>query len=51
MIRKVAKTDVPVFITGESGVGKEVVAQAIWKSSRRADKPVYRSTVRRFHLI
>ncbi|MBD8965563.1 MAG: AAA family ATPase [Coprococcus catus] len=39
MIRKVAKTDVPVFITGESGVGKEVVAQAIWKSSRRADKP------------
>ena len=39
MIRKVAKTDVPVFITGESGVGKEVVAQAIWKNSRRADKP------------
>lgn len=39
MISKVAKTDVPVFITGESGVGKEVIAQAIWKNSSRADKP------------
>ena len=39
MIRKVARTDVPVFITGESGVGKEVIAQAVWKNSNRADKP------------
>ena len=40
MINKVAKTDVPVFITGESGVGKEVIAQAIWKNSSR-DFPYY----------
>ena len=28
-IRRVATTDVPVFIVGESGTGKELVAQAI----------------------
>jgi len=31
-----ARNDLPVFITGESGVGKEVVAQAIHAASARA---------------
>ena len=39
LIESVAPTDAPVMITGESGVGKEVVAQAIHKRSRRAGKP------------
>lgn len=38
-ILNAAKTDAPVMITGESGTGKEVVARAIYKNSKRADKP------------
>ncbi len=38
LISKVAPTDVPVLITGESGVGKDVVARNIHAQSRRADK-------------
>jgi len=40
LIEKVAPTEVPVLITGESGVGKDVVANAIHTSSRRAGKPL-----------
>jgi two-component system, NtrC family, response regulator AtoC len=39
MIDQVANTDVTVFIQGESGVGKEVVARSIHRNSRRKDKP------------
>ena len=35
MIYQVASVDISVLITGESGVGKEVVAKAIHKSSKR----------------
>ncbi|HOV31747.1 MAG TPA: sigma-54 dependent transcriptional regulator [Candidatus Hydrogenedens sp.] len=39
IIRKVAPTDSTVLIVGESGVGKEVVAQILHRLSPRQDKP------------
>ena len=38
-IGKVAPLDVPVLITGETGVGKELFAKTLWKLSRRWNGP------------
>jgi transcriptional regulator with GAF, ATPase, and Fis domain len=38
LVRRVAPTDATVLIEGESGTGKELVARAIHRNSRRADK-------------
>ncbi len=39
LIEKAAPTDATILITGESGVGKEVVADEIFRRSNRTDKP------------
>lgn len=38
MVRKVAKTDANVLITGENGTGKELVARELHRLSLRSDK-------------
>ncbi len=40
MILQVASIDISVFVSGESGSGKEVVAKAIQKASKRSHKPM-----------
>lgn len=38
-IRKIAKKDIPIYITGESGTGKEQAARSIHEASYRSGKP------------
>lgn len=40
LIQKLQSAEVPVLITGESGVGKDVVARSIHARSRRASQPL-----------
>ena len=40
VIEQVAPTDITVLVTGESGVGKEVIAKAIHAASQRNRKPL-----------
>ena len=46
LISHVAPSDATVLITGESGAGKEVIADEIYRNSNRNDKPFVKSTVR-----
>jgi DNA-binding NtrC family response regulator len=39
LIRQAASTDIPVLITGETGTGKDLVAEAIHTNSKRAKGP------------
>ena len=39
-VSQVAPFDIPVLIEGETGVGKELIANAIHNMSSRSDKPL-----------
>jgi transcriptional regulator with GAF, ATPase, and Fis domain len=39
LCRSIASSNVPVLLVGETGTGKEILARAIHRWSRRADKP------------
>jgi len=40
VVDQVAPTDITVLITGESGVGKEIIAKAIHMASKRSSRPM-----------
>ncbi|UEM24664.1 sigma-54 dependent transcriptional regulator (plasmid) [Skermanella mucosa] len=39
VLRKAARVDIPVLLTGETGVGKEVAARLLHAAADRADRP------------
>jgi DNA-binding NtrC family response regulator len=39
LVGRVAATDAPVLVTGDSGTGKELIAEAVHRNSRRRDGP------------
>ena len=39
VVKRAAASDSSIFINGESGVGKEIIARTIYKYSSRRDKP------------
>lgn len=39
-VKQIAHRDFKVLITGETGTGKELIAQAIWQNSQRSQKPL-----------
>ncbi len=39
LIGQIGRVEVPVLLTGESGTGKDLVAESIWKVSTRWEKP------------
>jgi len=39
LAKKIAKSDLTVLLTGETGTGKEVFAKAIYAESKRVDRP------------
>ena len=43
VVRKVSKSDAAALIRGESGTGKDLIAQAIHNNSSRRDKPFIRA--------
>ncbi len=52
-IRKIGRHDIKVLITGETGTGKELVAQAIYQNSARYGKPweIYNCNHRNAELV
>lgn len=47
-IKKAAQTDVSIYISGETGVGKELVARAIHAESSRSNQPFVAVNVANF---
>ena len=48
IIKKAARTNVSIYISGETGVGKELVARAIHNESNRAKQPFVAVNVANF---